>query len=80
MRHLLVVLLLGLSGCMATIGTPNGIREHYRGRNGGLSIAKQKNEQTLQVDKGYWATEMERIKKWGTSYADKWQNNEETGS
>ena len=33
-----------LTGCLGFVGTPSGIREYHRGVNGGLSIAKAKND------------------------------------
>lgn len=48
---LVVIVLLGivsstgvLAGCHATFSTPSGLREHHRGINGGLSVAKSKND------------------------------------
>ena len=69
-----------LTGCMATIGTPSGIRQHYLGRNASIALSKQRNEQEMSKDKGYFAVQMERIKQWGKSYSYVGGENAENGS
>ena len=45
---MLLLLIVGssfsLSACHMTLSTPSGLREHHRGINGGLSVAKSKND------------------------------------
>lgn len=44
---ILVVCVTQLCSCYGMIGTPGAIREHHRGINGGLSIAKMENDRTV---------------------------------
>lgn len=39
-------IVVSTTGCMGVMSTPSGIREYFRGQNGGLNIAKRKNDQS----------------------------------
>ena len=49
---MLVLLTSTQTACYMVAGTPSGIREWERGRNGSATIAKAKNDE--RIEQGYW--------------------------
>ena len=70
---MLAALTMSQTACYMVAGTPSGIREWERGRNGNATIAKAKGGEDIK--KGYWENQTLE-----DSLRLFWQPSEEQGS